>query len=92
MAIDVETGRPFLGNKVGGLSGPAIKPVGVYMVYECFSKIPECRNKSIPIVGIGGISSWQDALEYVMAGATAVGIGTAWFVNSPYIRRNSKGD
>jgi dihydroorotate dehydrogenase (NAD+) catalytic subunit len=81
MAIDVETGRPFLGNKVGGLSGPAIKPVGVFMVYECFSKIPECKNKSIPIIGIGGISSWRDALEYIMAGATAVGVGTAWFVN-----------
>ena len=84
MAIDIENCRPFLGNKVGGLSGPAIKPVGVYMVYECFSKIPECKNKSIPIVGIGGISGWRDALEYIMAGATAVGIGTAWFVN-PHI-------
>lgn len=82
MAINIETRRPFLGNQVGGLSGPAIKPVGVYMVYECFRKIPECENRSIPIIGIGGISTWRDALEYVMAGATAVGIGTAWFVNT----------
>lgn len=82
MAIDIENRRPFLGNKVGGLSGPAIKPVGVFMVFECFRKINECRNKSIPIIGIGGISTWRDALEYIMAGATAVGIGTAWFVNN----------
>jgi dihydroorotate dehydrogenase (NAD+) catalytic subunit len=81
MAIDIESHKPFLGNKVGGLSGPAIKPVGVYMVYECFQKIPECKSKSIPIIGIGGVSTWRDALEYLMAGAIAVGIGTAWFVN-----------
>ena len=81
MAIDITTGRPYLGNKTGGLSGPAIKPVGVFMVYECFEKIPECNSRKVPIIGIGGILTWEDALEYVMAGATAVGIGTAWFVN-----------
>ncbi len=81
MAIDITTGRPYLGNKTGGLSGPAIRPVGVFMVYECFDKIPECNSRKIPIIGIGGISTWQDALEYIMAGATAVGIGTAWFVS-----------
>jgi dihydroorotate dehydrogenase (NAD+) catalytic subunit len=81
MAIDITTGRPYLGNKTGGLSGPAIKPVGVFMVYECFGKIPECTSRKVPIIGIGGILTWEDALEYVMAGATAVGIGTAWFVN-----------
>ena len=81
MAINVDTGRPLLGTKTGGLSGPAIKPVGVFMVYECFRKIEQCYNKEIPIIGIGGISSWRDALEYIMAGATAVGVGTAWFVN-----------
>ena len=81
MAIDVNTGKPYLGNKTGGLSGPAIKPVGVFMVYECFEKIPECNSRKVPIIGIGGITTWQDALEYIMAGATAVGIGTAWFVN-----------
>lgn len=81
MAINVDTGEPLLRNKIGGLSGPAIKPVGVFMVYECFKKIAECHRKEIPIIGIGGISNWRDALEYIMAGATAVGIGTAWFVN-----------
>lgn len=81
MAIDITTGRPYLGNKTGGLSGPAIKPVGVFMVYECFEKISACNSRKVPIIGIGGISTWQDALEYIMAGATAVGIGTAWFVN-----------
>jgi len=81
MAIDITTGRPYLGNKTGGLSGPAIRPVGVFMVYECFEKISACNSGKVPIIGIGGISTWQDALEYIMAGATAVGIGTAWFVN-----------
>jgi len=82
MAIDISTGKPsLLVKKTGGLSGPAIKPVGVFMVYECFEKIPECNSRKVPIIGIGGISTWQDALEYIMAGATAVGVGTAWFVN-----------
>lgn len=80
MAINIETCEPLLGNVTGGLSGPAIRPVGVFMVHECFSRIPECRNQQIPIIGIGGISRWTDALEYIMAGASAVGIGTAWFV------------
>jgi dihydroorotate dehydrogenase (NAD+) catalytic subunit len=81
MAINVHTGDYYLGNKTGGLSGPAIKPVGVFMVYECFRSIPECKNQRVPIIGIGGISTWEDALEYIMAGATAVAVGTAWFVN-----------
>jgi dihydroorotate dehydrogenase (NAD+) catalytic subunit len=82
MAIDVERRKPFLGNVYGGLSGPAIKPIGIFMVYECFRKIAECQRKHIPIIGIGGISCWQDAIEYILAGATAIGIGTAWFVNN----------
>lgn len=82
MAINVHTGECYLGNKTGGLSGPAIKPIGVYMVYECFKSVPECRDKRVPIIGIGGISTWEDALEYIMAGATAVAVGTAWFVNN----------
>jgi dihydroorotate dehydrogenase (NAD+) catalytic subunit len=81
MAINVDTCEPYLGNITGGLSGPAIKPVGVFMVYECFRKIPECNKREIPIIGIGGVSNWADGLEYIMAGATAVGIGTSWFVN-----------
>jgi len=101
MAVDIDREKPYLGNKTGGLSGPAIKPVGIFMVYECFEKIPECNSGKIPIIGIGGISTWQDAIEYIMAGATAVGIGTAWFVNQDvfhgiyngiklYVKNNNK--
>lgn len=82
MAINIETRKPLLGNVQGGLSGPAIKPIGLAMVYQCFKSIPECNDRRVPIVGIGGITYWQDALEYIMAGATAVGIGTAWFVDT----------
>ncbi|MBW1897881.1 MAG: dihydroorotate dehydrogenase, partial [Deltaproteobacteria bacterium] len=81
MAISIDTWEPLLGNVVGGLSGPAIKPVGLLMVYECFKKIPECSSRQIPIIGIGGISNWRDVIEYILAGATATGIGTSWFVN-----------
>jgi len=81
MAIDIDKRKPFLDNISGGLSGPAIKPIGLFMVYECYKKIPECNKREIPIIGIGGISSWRDVLEYIMAGASAVGIGTAWFIN-----------
>lgn len=91
MAIDIRSRKPFLGNKIGGLSGPAIKPVGVLMVYECYERIPECKNKQIPIVGIGGISFWQDALEYIMAGATAIGVGTAWLVRPSTVARIHQG-
>ncbi len=82
MAIDINNMKPMLGNQTGGLSGPCIKPVGVYMVYECFRSIPECRRKEIPIIGIGGISNFNDTMEYILAGATAVGIGTHWFINN----------
>lgn len=80
MAINIETCEPVLGNRTGGLSGPAIKPVGVFMVHECFNRISDCHDRKVPIIGIGGISRWTDALEYIMAGASAVGVGTAWFV------------
>ncbi|MBU4032471.1 MAG: dihydroorotate dehydrogenase [Candidatus Thermoplasmatota archaeon] len=79
MAIDIRMRKPLLDNKTGGLSGPAIKPIGVRAVYECYSSINECKNKDIPIIGIGGIMSWEDAIEYMMAGASAVGIGTALY-------------
>jgi dihydroorotate dehydrogenase (NAD+) catalytic subunit len=78
MAIDVETRRPRLSNIVGGLSGPAIRPIAVRMVYECR------RAVKIPIVGMGGIASAADALEFMIAGATAVQVGTANFVD-PFI-------
>jgi dihydroorotate dehydrogenase (NAD+) catalytic subunit len=78
MAIDVETRRPRLSNIVGGLSGPAIRPIAVRMVYEC------CGAVKIPVVGMGGIASARDALEFLIAGATAVQVGTANFVD-PFI-------
>jgi dihydroorotate dehydrogenase (NAD+) catalytic subunit len=78
MAIDVETRRPKLSNIVGGLSGPAIRPIAVRMVYECR------RAVKIPIIGMGGIATAADALEFMIAGATAVQVGTANFVD-PFI-------
>ncbi|WP_413816443.1 dihydroorotate dehydrogenase [Pigmentiphaga sp.] len=75
MAIDIQTRRPKLGNVMGGMSGPAIKPIVVRMVYQCH------RAVSIPIIGCGGISTADDAIEYMLAGATAVQVGTATFVH-----------
>ncbi|MBH17553.1 MAG: dihydroorotate dehydrogenase [Acidobacteriota bacterium] len=75
MAIDVETRRPALSNGVGGLSGPAIRPIAVRMVYECSQAV------TIPIIGMGGIMTARDVLEFIIAGATAVQVGTANFVN-----------
>jgi dihydroorotate dehydrogenase (NAD+) catalytic subunit len=80
VAIDIRAQKPYFANVAAGLSGPAVKPVGLCMVWDCFAKIPECRSQKVPIVGIGGISTWQDAVEYLLAGATAVQVGTAWFV------------
>ena len=78
MAIDVETRRPLLSNVMGGLSGPAIRPIAVRMVYECARKV------KIPVIGIGGIATARDVLEFLIAGATAVQVGTASFVD-PFI-------
>jgi len=75
MAIDVSARKPSLGNVCGGLSGPAIKPVALHMVYQVAGRV------KLPIVGCGGIMSAQDALEFIMAGASAVEVGTAQFVN-----------
>jgi len=78
MVIDVETRRPALSNVMGGLSGPAIRPIAVRMVYECAQQV------RIPVIGMGGISSARDVLEFLIAGATAVQVGTANFVD-PFI-------
>jgi dihydroorotate dehydrogenase (NAD+) catalytic subunit len=78
MAIDVETRRPILSNGMGGLSGPAIRPIAVRMVYECRQAV------SIPIIGMGGIMDARDAIEFILAGATAVQIGTANFAD-PFV-------
>ena len=75
MAIDVDTATPLLSTITGGLSGPAIKPIALRMVWEVAQKV------SIPVVGLGGIASYRDALEFMIAGAQAVQVGTANFVN-----------
>ena len=82
MAIDVETARPILGNKVGGLSGPAIKPVALRCVYEAYERV------KIPIMGCGGIADWRDAVEFLLAGASAVQIGTAVSFRGPNVFRS----
>jgi dihydroorotate dehydrogenase (NAD+) catalytic subunit len=78
MAIDVETRKPILSNGMGGLSGPAIRPIAVRMVYECHQAV------DIPIIGMGGIMDARDVLEFMLAGATAVQVGTANFVD-PFV-------
>ena len=78
MAIDVETRRPRLSNVLGGLSGPAIRPIAVRMVWECSNAV------KLPIIGMGGIATIEDALEFMIAGASAVQVGTANFVD-PFI-------
>jgi dihydroorotate dehydrogenase (NAD+) catalytic subunit len=75
IAIDIQTMRPKLGNVIGGLSGPAIKPVAIKMVWDVY------RTVRIPIIGMGGVMTWEDAIEFILAGATAVGVGTALFRN-----------
>ena len=75
MAIDVKSRRPKLGNVTGGLSGPAIKPVALHMVYRVAEAV------KVPVIGIGGIMDADDAIEFILAGATAVEVGTATLVN-----------
>ena len=79
MAIDVERRVPLLANMTGGLSGPAIKPLAVNLVYRVHRQV--AGPAGIPIIGMGGIGSWSDAVEFMLAGATAVGIGTACFMD-----------
>lgn len=75
MAVDIETRRPKLGNITGGLSGPAIKPIALRMVWEVVSHV------NIPVVGVGGIMDWKDTLEFLIVGARAIQVGTANFIN-----------
>jgi len=75
MQIDIHRRKPILGNKIGGLSGPAIKPVALRMVYQVAKAV------SVPIIGMGGIATADDAIEFIMAGATAVAVGMANFTN-----------
>mgnify|MGYP001186387100 CR=1 FL=1 len=78
MVIDIETRRPVLANRTGGLSGPAVKPIAVYLVSKVYSEVTQ--GTAVPILGLGGIRTAADALEFLIAGASAVAIGTASFV------------
>jgi dihydroorotate dehydrogenase (NAD+) catalytic subunit len=81
MVIDVETMMPILANKTGGLSGPAVKPIALRHVFNVFERV------TVPIIGCGGISDWQDAVEFLLAGASAVQIGTAIATEGPTVFR-----
>jgi len=85
MAIDIEARRPVLGNGTGGLSGPAVRPMAVAAVWAAYEAV------SIPIIGMGGVSSWKDAVEFILAGATAVGVGMYNFVNPLVMREVREG-
>jgi dihydroorotate dehydrogenase (NAD+) catalytic subunit len=76
MAIDINTRKPVIGNNQGGLSGPAIKPIAVLKVHQVYQV---CKSHGIPIIGQGGVTSAEDAIEFLIAGASAVGVGTALF-------------
>jgi dihydroorotate dehydrogenase (NAD+) catalytic subunit len=78
MVIDVETRRPKLANRTGGLSGPAIRPIAVYLVNRVYTEV--ARKANVPILGMGGIRTASDAMEFIIAGASAVALGTATFV------------
>lgn len=85
MAIDVERRRPYLSTVTGGLSGPAVKPVAVRMVWQVAHAV------GIPVIGLGGIASTRDALEFIMAGATAIQIGTANFIDPSISQKVAQG-
>lgn len=82
MSIDAETAVPVLGNRVGGLSGPAIKPIALRCVYSVY------ESARVPLIGVGGISGWRDAVEFLLAGASAVQIGTAVATKGPRVFRD----
>jgi len=98
LAIDIEQRRPILANVTGGLSGPAIRPIAVHMVHKVYTQV--AKPAGVPIIGMGGIQFPHDAIEFLLAGATALAIGTALFVNpacvldirdgiADYLRRHS---
>ena len=88
MAIDIESRTPVIGNNQGGLSGPAIKPVALLKVHQVYQVV---RNHDIPIIGQGGITTPEDALEFLIAGATAVGVGTALFFDPLICKKINNG-
>jgi dihydroorotate dehydrogenase (NAD+) catalytic subunit len=79
MAVDIYRKRPRLANETGGLSGPAIKPIAVHLVSRVYRTV--ARSAGVPIIGMGGIQTWEDAVEFILAGASAVAVGTALFVD-----------
>ena len=100
MAVDIETRRPVLANVTGGLSGPAIHPIAVYMVHRVYTQV--ARPAGVPVIGMGGVQYARDAIEFMLAGATAVGVGTALFADprciagiraglAEYLRRHGHG-
>lgn len=88
MAVDIEQRRPVLGNNQGGLSGPAIKPIALLKVHQVYQV---CKPHGIPIIGQGGVMTAQDALEFIIAGASAVGVGTALFYDPLICRSINQG-
>jgi dihydroorotate dehydrogenase (NAD+) catalytic subunit len=88
MAIDVESRTTIIGNNQGGLSGPAIKPIALLKVHQVYQV---CREHNIPIIGQGGINSAEDALEFIIAGASAVGVGTALFYDPLICKKINQG-
>jgi len=88
MAVDIESRTPILGNNQGGLSGPAIKPIALLKVHQVFQV---CRDHGIPIIGQGGITTAEDALEFIIAGASAIGIGTALFYDPLVCNKVNRG-
>jgi len=85
LSIDIEKRRPRIANVTGGLSGPAIKPIAVRMVWEA------ARSVKIPIMGLGGVTTPEDAVEFLLAGATAVQVGTASYADPRAVERIAKG-
>ena len=79
MVVDIENQRPMLANGTGGLSGPAIKPIAVFLTHRVYTEVAKKHN--IPIIGMGGIQRWQDAVEFLLAGATGLAVGTALFLD-----------
>ena len=79
MAIDIQKRQPSLANVTGGLSGPAVRPLAVYLTQRVYREV--ARNTGVPLIGMGGIQCWQDAAEFVLAGATGLAVGTALFVD-----------
>jgi dihydroorotate dehydrogenase (NAD+) catalytic subunit len=78
MVIDIESRRPVLANRTGGLSGPAIKPIAVYLINKVYQEV--AKERGVPILGMGGIRTASDAIEFIIAGASAVAVGTATFI------------